>query len=301
MWSFFLANPTEADVLDETVKLSDYFPEASLRQQYRNSAGDLYADYGYHRGRADFQSLYDKHFNLEKLGSLGVWEKRYAGKNAPATYGHLFFADDQSVMEVGDWLNIDKADTAEGKFIIFGYVNTADRKTSGLVWSPVGGFKKDAEGWPIAANTVHQFSQGTPSGEFKFKENDAKNISYAYVKVERLASFTPAYGSKNGNFAKGNGKTYSNIVRLLFYHGGNSGKAIDCADKPGNELKVLYSKVPNYTTYLSEYYLAPGKWIIQERTVYIENGEFWGLGDCAGAAFELQSDDSRGASYIDED
>ncbi len=54
---------------------------------------------------------------------------------------------------------------------------------------------------------------------------------------------------------------------------------------------------PGYHTYASEFYLAPGLWIIQETFLYTESGAYWGMADCVGLSL-----DKNGAwvSYIDD-
>ena len=280
-----------------SIDLADYFPTRVTQKTYRTGSGAAYATYTYSPNPVDFLGLYFQFFNLQRAGSLGVWTKHYAGSPMPATHALLFFGRDKSVTELGDYYNLGLS--SGNQFVLFGYRN------------PYGGHAVDGLRWAHASgqiglsNVVHPYVQPGPGREFTFKSTDAANTAYTYVVAQRLSSFQPQYGRRNGQWGKGNGTKYSDVLRLLFYHGTNHGNVgLDCSQKAGNFLKAQYAKVPGFNSYVSEYYLAKGKWIIQERTLYIEDASYWrnqgiNVPDCSGAAFSPSSDGSYGASYED--
>jgi hypothetical protein len=137
------------------------------------------------------------------------------------------------------------------------------------------------------------------------------------VVQETLPTFAPAYGrSDKGVWGAGNGKMYTNVIRLIFYHGVHLPGQVDvnCAArvKTNNpRYKGLYFNFPagpnspGYNSYVSEFYLAPGKGIIQESLLYIEKGGGYfkyAPNDCtAGVLFsEDQSDKNPNIWYVDE-
>jgi len=282
-----------------------FFPSASsTTQTYRHADGAVYANYIYLRYNQEtnsgFPYLYNTYLtpntsvaslgrnvgNIGRNGFLGIWTKLYAGQLKPITYDHLWFGADNTVTEVGDYLN-----DGTGSFNVFGYANVYGNYRSGLNWSPQN------SGTAVTSVVLPYYPQLT--------QPSPSQSAFSYVWAEKLASFTPLYGAKNGVWGKGNGKTYQNVVHILFYHGPSSPNNVDCSSVPGNQYKGMYAHVAGYNTYLSEYYLAAGKWIVQERTVYIEDASFWRqrgtqLRDCSGAAFNLNNDNSFGATYIDD-
>lgn len=279
------------------VDLKHYFPKQIMQKKYKNSVGQDYATYTYSPNPSSFLELYDQHFNLQLPGMLGVWTKQYALNNTPATHALIFFGSDGSAIEVGDYYN--KGEEYNNEFILFGYRNTSNFKINGLKWA-------HREGRINISNVVHPYSQNQSGLSFEFKETDKNTLAYAYVQAEKLDKFTPLYGSKDGVWKKGHGKKYSNVLRLRFYHGTNQGNInLDCSSKPGNDLKGYYEKINGFSSYVSEYYLAKEQWIIQERTLYIEDASYWrsmgqNIEDCSGAAFDKNFDDSYGAYYVEE-
>jgi hypothetical protein len=279
-----------------SVDLAAYFPTTTTQTRYKRASGDLYATYTYMRNPSALTPLYAQYFDLRKAGFLGVWSKHYGQASAPATYAQIFFGSDKSVTEVGDYLNLGAAFRDE--FVLFGYRDTATLSNDGLRWTHPGGQLR-------VTNVVHPYNQGRAGRAFEFRPSDRATLAYAYVYAELVKEFRPDYGSARGVWARGNGQTYTNVLRVLFYHGTSLGNVgVDCSATPGNALKRHYAKVPGFASYVSEYYLAPGKWIVQERTLYIEDGSYWrNLGidvrDCSGGAFDESKDGSFGASYIE--
>jgi hypothetical protein len=279
-----------------TIDLAKYFPKTVLQKKYRNSIGTAYSTYTYSPNPSAFMGLYDQFFNLQRKGFLGVWTKHYAGSQAPATYAQIYFGSDGSVTEVGDWYNL--GPTYNNEFILFGYRNPSNLAVDGLRWSHTGGQIN-------LSNVVHPYSQGRAGQAFTFNDSNKAVLAYTYVQAEPLTSFRPEYGAKEGVWAKGNGKVYSDVLRLRFYHGTNQGNlTVNCSSTAGNYLKGYYSKVTGFNTYVSEYYLAPGQWIIQERTLYIEDASYWrergqNIPDCSGGAFNPSPDGSYGATYVE--
>jgi hypothetical protein len=123
------------------------------------------------------------------------------------------------------------------------------------------------------------------------------------VIVETLATYTPPFGrSQAGAWGEGNGKAYNDVIRVVFYHGTRQGAQapIDCTAKVANKnliYKDLYFNLPDYHSYVSEYYLAPNKGILQESFLYAEDGSYWELGSCEmGILFS--PDDPRRNNWI---
>lgn len=289
----------------DAINWSLYYPSSSSTTQiYRNAQGAPYSYYSYLRFNQDsntgFPLIYNSYLtvgtnvanigknigNIGSKGFLGVWVKMYAGQAEPATYAHLWFGNDNRVTEVGDYLNV-----GPGSYSIFGYSDTTGSVRSGLQWSP------QYSGTAVQSLALPYYPQTSrPSGSLS---------AYSNVWAETLPSFTPLYGAKNGVWGRGNAKTYYNVQHVLFYHGPTATRNVDCSKVPGTAYKPYYAHVPGYNTYLSEYYLAQGKWIIQERTVYIEDASYWRsrgqqVNDCSGPAFDAVYDDSYGANYIDD-
>lgn len=279
-----------------SVNLAKYFPKSTTQQRYRDGWGNLYSTYTYLYNSSTFTGLYNQYFNLQKPGFLGTWSKHYAGAPQPATYAQIYFGSDGSTTEVGDYLNTGAQTNYE--FVLFGYRSPATYSVTGLSWANPGGSIQ-------RTSVVHPYTQGRAGQAFVFKETDKAVLAYAYVWAEELDSFQLNFGMKNGTWAKGNGKSFSNVLHLVFYHGTNQGNvSVNCSSKAGNYLKGFYSKVPGFGSYVSEYYLAEGKWIIQERTLYIEDATYWrnlgqDMSDCSGAAFEESADGSYGAKYLE--
>ncbi len=262
------------------VDLREYFP-ASGKNTLNNAAGLYVHDYTFYPATSSFQSLYDSLLSLGKPGQVHVWQKDYrdsqgcVGTYTP-DYGILFFGDDGSVTEVGDWVyaeNICQATTA------FGYHDATKGVPSGLSWCPAGGLTATSSGVSMGLQVWRQNQSG---GAFANTGFTAYNLtSLAGV----LASFSPAYGSSGGAWHAGGGKTYHDVARLLFYHGpGGPGLSdVTCTNlDPSWPYAALYHHQPGYQSYALEFYMAKGVGIVQESLLYTESAYFGASYVCAG-------------------
>lgn len=296
---------------DSGIDLRKYFPSQYTRNLSRKSDGSLYSDYRMYRAApslgSSFLQLFSMFFDQGKSGQLRIWEKRYFPDNelCVKTYAQLFFGDDMSVTEVGDWYADVPKCTPD---VAFGYGGPGG-ENSGLAWSSSGGLSTQQSQNPSARSTLRTNlsirRQASPGAMYTdYGPSGYKAWSETRV-LETLASFTPEYGRSNaGVWGTGFGKSYKNVVRIVFYHGtqtpGQSG--ISCVPKSNGSLAALYRHQPGYNTYASEYYLAPDIGIIQETFLYVEDASYWGgIANCSGVALDSDSNAAKRVwtSYID--
>jgi hypothetical protein len=282
----------QSSLSESPVDLRPYFPNMQTVSTYRHADGSFYARYTYFPATADFQRLYQSVFDQKKSGNLYVWAKGYGAPDCVKTYAQLFLGDDKSFTEVGDYLANDDCHPS----IAFGYRRGASNE--GLVWSASGGIPRPGQSG-TAAQTFHlpvfrQNNAGDP-----YQGTDALAWNHTSV-VEVLPTYQPPYGRRDGVWGAGLAKVYQNVVRLVFFHGTKvpgQRELPACTTDPTWPYAQFYYSFPGYHSYASEYYLAEGKWIVQEALLYIEDGSFWGIGDCIGLSLDKQS---GWVSYIDE-
>ncbi len=82
--------------------------------------------------------------------------------------------------------------------------------------------------------------------------------------VERLASFTPEYGSDATGFGPGKGPTYHDVVRVRFQHGTANADAV-CPNQPPQ-----FVHVPGYTSFWTDFWMAPGIGKVQAHILWHE-------------------------------
>ncbi len=300
-----LPAPFDFSAPNQGVDLRRYFPSEYTQNISRHADGSLYSDYRFYRATpalgSSFLELYQSLFNLFKPGAPHVWEKRYgaAHDTCIATYAQLFMGDDLSVTEAGDWYAADgcRPDVA------FGYGTPDGLANSGLAWSAAGGLSKTQPGFATELNLKRQLDSG---GEFHNYGPDGYRAWNKTVMVETLATFTPEFGrSITGQWGPGLAKTYINVIRIVLYHGTRQpGQTpISCAGNidPAWPAGAQYLNYPGYHSYASEFYMAPGKGIIQEAFLYTENGTYWNLPNCVGLSTESNhaAAKAKWISYID--
>jgi hypothetical protein len=272
------------------VDLRSYFPAGSSTRSHRRYDSSYYARYTTFPASPDFQRLYDLYFTPTPAtpGNLFVWQKAYysATSQPPAepcvaTYAHLFFGADKSITEAGDYLSSAPCTPS----IVFGYQKAS--VAAGLLWSGAGGL---VVGAPARAIDIEVAQRATGADPYQVQPGYR---AYSHVELlEVLPTFSPRYGNAGGGaWRKGGAKTYTNVARIVFHHGvrvPNQTIFKRCAPPASvDEYTRLYRSEPQYDSYASEYYLAPGVGIVQEGFVYNEHNEYFGAGtiaDCTGAA-----------------
>lgn len=267
------------------VDLRDYFP-ASYQVQLNSANGAQNARYTFLASPAGYQGLYDTFFSLGKPGNTYLWKKEYYKNGAwsVATNAILFMGTDQSVTEVGDWY------PSGGGYIVVGY-HTPGGANTGLGWSPPAGLT--ATPYIIESQVIQQV---TPGSTYVYRGQDAYSKTGL---IEVLPTYAPPYGrDAAGNWCAGCSKTYTNVVHIVMYHGTKTASSpqIRCGTtSPVAAYGVYYQSFKAYNSYAIELYLAEGKGIIEEHTPFIEDGSYWGMGNCIGGIF------SPGwVKYIDE-
>lgn len=116
--------------------------------------------------------------------------------------------------------------------------------------------------------------------------------SQAYSKtglVELLDTYTPPYGRDAGGvWGEGNGATFTDVVHVIMYHGTKSATTVPirCDTPPVAAQGPYYQSFKNYNSYGIELWIAKDIGIIQENTLFIEDGTYWGLGNCIAGVFD---------------
>lgn len=254
------------------IDLREYFPD-NLTLEMKKQNGVNQARYLLLKNPAGYESVYQNFQNLGKPGSLYLWRKQYWNGQGwdLVTDGLLFFGDDMSVTEVGDWMY-----TPAGGVVV-GYKKSG--ANSGLLWSGAGGLSDQ----PII-NEVQVWQQNTPGAAYAYHQQDA------YGKcgiVEALPEFTPKFGrAESGEWLEGAGTTYADVVRVVMYHGTRrpNQPVVRCeSSSPIGACGPYYQSFKNYNTYAIELWLAKGVGIVQENTPFIEDGSYWGIANCRGS------------------
>lgn len=247
------------------VNLQEYFPNTTtiLRAKY---SGTDKSRYTFFNADSNFTSLYQTFFSLNKPGTVRVWRKEYFIGNTwcTKTYAVLFFGEDGSVTEVGDWTisnNPCQPNT------IFGYKNLTKTAPSGLVWCPAGGL-----------TTVPVVQEA-----FIARQNfpgDGYNVSNTktYSKVGLIA-YHPTYTLPSG-------QSYDDVVQIVMYHGNSTNTPIRCEHCPVGADGAYYQSKTGYNSYAIELWLAKGIGIIREKTPFIEDASYFGVPNCSGDIFD---------------
>lgn len=284
--------------------LRPYFLNIAKSHVFRKPSGVAYSNYTIVPASADFSSLYNKYFDQKKPGQQIVWRKQYAhagGTWCTATYANLFLGDDMSVTEVGDWYAEKGSCTPN---VAFGYKSPDGKSNDGLAWAPVGGFVGNGSATKFEIQTIRQLVAG---GAYVNSGYRAYNITGL---VKLLPTFTPAYGNKDGTgWRLGGGKTYTNVVRIIFYHGTRQPGQTNfsrCSNLDSSwGFAPYYRPQAGYNSYVSEYYMAEGVGFIQESFISNES-EYWGAGlICKGLALGTTAAEHQAAmesfiNYIDD-
>ncbi|HQF24311.1 MAG TPA: hypothetical protein PK140_05015 [Polyangiaceae bacterium] len=267
----------------EPIDLRQYFPSTTTVVRTRHHDGVLYGTYTYFPASADFVFLYDHFFSLGISGDLFVWGKGYGTEGCTATYAHLFLGDDGSFTEVGDYLATDQCHPS----VAFGYGAAQTSANDGLAWAAAGGLPlPGGNGQPAVKEGLRIRAQNQPGAPYLDTPARAWNRT---VVVERLPTFRPAHGrSPQGDWGKNLGKTYDDVLRVVFYHGTWQPHQEDivCPTDDAWAYSGLYEHHAGYHSYASELYLAPGRWIIQETFLFTESGSYWGMPNCVGLSLD---------------
>ena len=217
-----------------------------------------------------------------------MWRKEYRSGSTwcTQTYGVLFFGDDGSITETGDWM---PSATPCAPNTMLGY-RKADGSNTGLVWASAGGLSDTPE-----IREMDVYRQNTPGAAVTNSGNDAYSKTGL---IEHLESYTPPYGRHpSGEWCQGCGTTYYDVVHIVMYHGTRKATPapVRCVG-PVSAKGVYYQSHLNYNSYAIELWLAKGVGIIQENTPYIEDASFWGMQNCTGDMFQWPG---QWMSYID--
>jgi len=233
-------------------------------------------------------ALYTSYYDITKPGYTYMWRKEYMtnGSWCTATYAVLRMGDDKSVTEVGDWF----ASSPCTPNVLFGY-KTALGVNTGLSWSGPSGLSAA----PVIAE-MDVWRQNTPGAAY------TNSGSKAYSKtglIEHLDTYTVPYGRDEfGVWREGGGKTYTDVIHIVMYHGTKSATSapIRCVG-PVSANGVYYQSYKDYNSYAIEMWLAKDVGIIQENTPFIEDASFWGMSNCTGDIFQYPG---QWVTYIDE-
>jgi hypothetical protein len=267
------------------VDLRSYFPATT--NTYRMSDGRAHGRYNFFFAQQvptdPFWSLYTLLFDLRKPGAnLLIWQKIYASDadspenlNCTATYGHLVLGagSDKSVVEVGDWLNSDGNVRGAGgvcpnQYGAFGYqkTDTFGLPATGLNWSGVNGLASSFS----SSQLGYVFRQNPPSTSYVLGSTEYSSPTL----VQFLSSWQAPYGRKPNNGTWGApGKVYTNVVRMILYHGVLGGTN-PCPLHQDNPLSGLYIHRAGYNSYAVELYMDQLHGVLQQTLLYDETG-YW--------------------------
>jgi hypothetical protein len=267
--------------------LRKYFPPVKGRNVLRTHTGARYAAYSWYNAHRlapkydHFIRLYQRLFELQKNGKplpgqLYVFSKKYAARQCVTTYAHLFFGKDKSVTEAGDWYFGPDCQPP----VAFGYQGV-DGRAAGLSWSAAGGLANPSRVFNL--KVMRQLSSGTAYAHHNSRAWNATRV------LRHYDSYTLPYGfDRNGRWRAGAGRTFRDVIRLVFDHGTRQPGRAEIYCRPNNEhpYSGYYYHMPGYNSYTSEFYLAKGIGIIQEAFVFVEDGQYFGMKNCSGLAFD---------------
>lgn len=269
------------------MNLQEYMPDGMV---YLNKAsGNVNTRYTFQKSPTNgLETVYSTYMNLGKAGAPFMWRKEYWKNGAwcTATYAILFFGDDLSVTETGDWY----AGSPCTPNCVLGY-KTAAGVNTGLIWAPVGGISETPA--TIEMDVWRQNYAGAP-----YTNSTAKCFSRTGL-IEYFPEYTPPYGrDSNDVWQEGGGQSYEDVIHIIMYHGTKQ-IGIDpvrcdiplAAPRKG----PYYQSYKDFNSYTLELWLAKGVGIIQEDVPFIEKG--WdGMGNCTGDLFQYPG---QWATYID--
>ena len=273
----------------EAVDLRQYFPDDGT-VYLSKAAGNTSTRYTFKKSPTNgLQNVYTGYMNLNKAGVPFMWRKEYWKNGAwcTATYAILFFGDDLSVTETGDWY----AGSPCTPNCVLGY-KTAAGVNTGLIWSPAGGICEVP-----ATVEMDVWRQNTPGAPYA--NSTAKCYSRTGL-IEYFPQYTIPYGRDlDGIWSEGYGATYDDVIHIVMYHGTKQPNvpAVRCECPLSTKRKgPFYQSFKDYNSYTIELWLAKGVGIVQEDVPFIEKG--WdGMGDCTGDIFQWPG---QWASYIDQ-
>jgi hypothetical protein len=249
------------------VDMREYFP-AYNQVLLNKQDGSPHARYTFIKEPSGFLPLYKSFLDINKSGYHYLWRKEYFKNNAwcVSTNAILFFGDDLSVTEVGDWY----ASTPCQANAVFGY-KTAQGQNTGLIWSPVGGLTN-------TPSIAESFTWGQSSSGAAYVGSGWQAYSKVGL-IEELPSYTVPHGNQ---------QTYNDVIHIVMYHGTKAPNPVlvRCGDaSPISADGVYYHSYKDFNSYAIELYLAKGVGIIQESTPFIEDASWWGISNCVGDIF----------------
>ena len=301
------------------VDLRAYFPASD--NVYRKQDGTAAARYVFFPSsqtvNSGFWNVYTSYLNLQKPGSLMVWQKMYASDannpgnlNCTKTYGMLFMGAgaDKSVVEVGDWYNEAPVPNPNGgtcgsqfgtlgyqKYPAAGYTATptpvfSASAATGLNWSGPNGLD-DSYGSYQNGYVFRQY----PSSPAPYASGAPPFAEYSTPALTQIVgTWSPEYGrNAAGAWVVNPGKTYTGVIRMVLYHGtGRSGSAVPACSvqtSPGHPYHNAYWHHPSaqvngasvanfFGSYAMEFYLSPQYGVLQETLLYDES-------NCATTAY----------------
>lgn len=269
------------------INLQEYFPSTYGLINYSKSTGIKNSKFTFQRAPTPVDNVYNNYQKLSKPGVPYMWRKEYFKNNiwCTETYGILFFGDDGSITETGDWM----ASSPCTPNVVLGY-KTSSGVNTGLVWCPAGGLTST----PVIVE-MDVWRQMTPGSAYI----DSTGDCYSKVGlIEHLDCYTMPYGrDQDGVWGAGFGATYTDVVHMVMYHGTRQPNKppVRCVG-PIAANGVYYQSYKDYNSYAIELYLAKGVGIIQHNTPFIEDASFWGMANCTGDIFYYPG---AWVSYID--
>src|SRR5687768_17601803 len=191
------------------VNLQEYFPDSSTVFLNRGN-GSQSTRFTFLKDPGNgLANVYSSYMALGKPGVPYMWRKEYfkSGAWCTETYAILFFGDDLSVTETGDWY----ASSPCTPNVVLGYKTPAGVNT-GLAWAPVGGISATP-----AIVECDVWRQNTPGAAYQ--NSTAKCYSRTAL-IEHFDTFTPIYGRNiEGAWGEGQSKAYADVIHLVMYHG----------------------------------------------------------------------------------
>lgn len=285
LFAFMLLIAVSANA--EVIDMRQYLiPSATSTIRLADPANRVNTEYVFTRNSTGYQGLYDRYQVLmnpgyypnydaygnltnasqKKPGEIVSWGKTYidvvTGARCSPTTGILFrSANDQGVIEVGDWLSrpVPPSTSACVNNSVLGYkTGTNMVENTGLFWGELAPMTVGSVG---SYHWVYVASQPSPGATYQLGM-----LAYSRTSViERLGSYTV------------NGVTYNDVVHAVMYHGVNDGGHDTCTSKIDSTKAngVVYEHFAGWSNYAIEIYAANGVGIIKENLPYTEGGPYW--------------------------
>lgn len=291
---------SDAPAASEPFDLGPYWIAPGIEQTFRRSNGDVFGWYRFTEDSGGYAALYTDFLDQGTPGRLVSWEKTYPfgeGGRRTATTGLLWFADDGSVTEVGDWYNSTLCGDGDA-FVAFGYQALDSSTPLGLIWSPPGGVRSE----PSPEVEVRVLRQTCPGDAYVYNRFDAHS---SVALIAHHETWQAPYGMDEGVWRAGAGRVYRDVIQLVLFHGTRSPDIKSGAVAPvrcGEELDStyeragLYRSFSNYETYAIEAYLARGVGYVHETVLFTESAGLAG-GDnvCRGAIMGFEHEAAEAA------